>query len=88
MSALHLIRNLMRQWIERILEVSGIPEMAVEQHRAIYDAIRNRDTAALERNEASFGSNGETVGRYRQRASAAESLTQFEVTFRAHCMCS
>jgi len=45
MSALHLIRNLMRQWIGRILDVHGIPEMALEHHRAIYEAIKARDVS-------------------------------------------
>ena len=36
----------MHQWIGRILGVFRHPEIALEQHRAIYDAIRNRDTDA------------------------------------------
>jgi GntR family transcriptional repressor for pyruvate dehydrogenase complex len=45
-NALHLIRNLMRQWIGRTLEVSGVIEVAVGQHCEIYEAIQSHDAAA------------------------------------------
>jgi GntR family transcriptional repressor for pyruvate dehydrogenase complex len=46
MNALHLIRNLMRQWIQRTLGVDGVMEVAVRQHREIFAAIQARDVAA------------------------------------------
>lgn len=45
MNALHLIRNLLLQWIGAALEVSGVAQTALEQHKAIFMAIADRDTA-------------------------------------------
>jgi GntR family transcriptional repressor for pyruvate dehydrogenase complex len=46
MNALHLIRNLMRQWIGRTLLVGGVTEVALRQHEEIFEAIQAHDTFA------------------------------------------
>ena len=46
MNALHLIRNLLHQWILGAVGTHGVPEKACAQHRRILDAIRKRDRAA------------------------------------------
>lgn len=43
LNALHLIRNLMRQWIGRTLRMDGVAEKALEQHRKIFMAIAKRN---------------------------------------------
>ena len=45
-NALHLIRNLLRNWILSAVAVKGVPEKACAQHRRILLAIRNRDAEA------------------------------------------
>lgn len=42
-NALHLIRNLMQQWIGRALTGEGVPELAFEQHKQIFLAIAKRN---------------------------------------------
>jgi GntR family transcriptional repressor for pyruvate dehydrogenase complex len=39
MNALHLIRNLLQQWIGQALLVEGVAQRALEQHRAIFVAV-------------------------------------------------
>jgi GntR family transcriptional repressor for pyruvate dehydrogenase complex len=46
MNALHLIRNLLQQWILSAAHVSGVPEKACAQHKRILLAIRNKDGAS------------------------------------------
>lgn len=46
MNALHLIRNLLRQWIGRTLGVGGVTDLALQQHQEIFEAIQRRDVAA------------------------------------------
>ena len=46
MNALHLIRNLMREWIRRTIGLGGVLEVARGQHREILTAIEARDVAA------------------------------------------
>ena len=40
---LTLIRNLMRQWMSGTVEVPGVTQEALAQHRDILEAIRNKD---------------------------------------------
>lgn len=46
LNALHLIRNLMREWIGHALQVSGVAGEALEQHKAIFLTIAKRNPAA------------------------------------------
>jgi GntR family transcriptional repressor for pyruvate dehydrogenase complex len=46
MNALHLIRNLLQQWILSAVDVKGVPEKACAQHKRVLQAIENRDGAA------------------------------------------
>lgn len=46
MNALHLIRNLLRQWIGRTLGVGGVTDLALQQHQEIFEAIQRRDASA------------------------------------------
>jgi len=46
MNALHLIRNLLQQWILTAAQVTGVPEKACAQHKRILQAIRGKDGAA------------------------------------------
>jgi GntR family transcriptional regulator, transcriptional repressor for pyruvate dehydrogenase complex len=46
MNALHLIRNLLQQWILSAVSVKGVPEKACSQHKRILQAIKNKDGAA------------------------------------------
>lgn len=46
LNALHLIRNLLRQWIGRALALEGVSEVSLEHHTAILEAIQARDPAA------------------------------------------
>ena len=46
MNALHLIRNLLQQWILSAANVKGVPEKACSQHKRILQAIKNKDSAA------------------------------------------
>lgn len=44
--AVQLLRNLIRHWIERKLEMEDVGVKTLDQHAAIYKAIRKRDPAA------------------------------------------
>ena len=46
MNALHLIRNLLQQWINSTLQIEGVAPKALEQHRKIFMAIAKRNAAA------------------------------------------
>ena len=46
MNALHLIRNLLQQWIVSAVHVPGVPDKACAQHKRILLTIRNKDSAA------------------------------------------
>lgn len=46
MNALHLIRNLLQQWIVSAVNVAGVPDKACAHHKRILQAIRNKDGAA------------------------------------------
>lgn len=46
MNALHLIRNLLQQWISSSLTVPGVSDKALDQHREIFLAIANHKSAA------------------------------------------
>lgn len=46
MNALHLIRNLLQQWIVSAVHVAGVPDKACAHHKRILQAIRNKDGAA------------------------------------------
>jgi GntR family transcriptional repressor for pyruvate dehydrogenase complex len=46
MNALHLIRNLLQQWIVSAVRVAGVADKACSQHKRILLAIRNHDGAA------------------------------------------
>lgn len=45
MNALHLIRNLLQQWILSAVAVKGVPDKACAQHKRLLLAIKNRDSA-------------------------------------------
>jgi GntR family transcriptional regulator, transcriptional repressor for pyruvate dehydrogenase complex len=45
-NALLLIRNLLQQWIGSTLQVEGVAEKALQQHRAIFLAIAKKNSAA------------------------------------------
>ncbi len=42
-NAAQLLRNLMKYWIQLKLLIRNVPSAALERHRGIYQAIRNRD---------------------------------------------
>ena len=46
MNALHLIRNLLQQWISSTLKIQGVAPRALEQHRKIFMAVAKRNGAA------------------------------------------
>ena len=46
MNALHLIRNLLHQWILNAVQVDGVPGTAVEHHRRVLRAIAKGNSAA------------------------------------------
>jgi GntR family transcriptional regulator, transcriptional repressor for pyruvate dehydrogenase complex len=46
MNALHLIRNLLQQWVLTAAVVKGVPEKACIQHKRVLQAIEKRDSAA------------------------------------------
>jgi GntR family transcriptional repressor for pyruvate dehydrogenase complex len=46
MNALHLIRNLLQQWILSAVTVKGVPEKACAQHKRVLLAIKNKDGVA------------------------------------------
>jgi GntR family transcriptional regulator, transcriptional repressor for pyruvate dehydrogenase complex len=46
MNALHLIRNLLQQWILSAVAVKGVPEKACMQHKRLLQAIEKQDSAA------------------------------------------
>jgi GntR family transcriptional repressor for pyruvate dehydrogenase complex len=46
MNALHLIRNLLQQWISSTLKIEGVAPRALDQHRKIFMAIAKRNSAA------------------------------------------
>lgn len=60
-NALHLIRNLMQQWIGRALTGQGVPEAALEQHKQIFLAIAKRNP---ERARAAMCAHLDAMGRY------------------------
>jgi len=45
MNALHLIRNLLREWILTAVGARGVAEKACAQHRRVLSAIKSRDRA-------------------------------------------
>ena len=45
-NALLLIRNLLQQWIGKTLQVEGVAEKALQQHRAIFLAIAKKNRSA------------------------------------------
>jgi len=46
MNALHLVRNLLQQWILGAVAVKGVPEKACAQHKRVLLAIKNKDASA------------------------------------------
>ena len=46
MNALHLIRNLLQEWILRAVAIKGVPEKACAQHKRLLLAIKSRDSMA------------------------------------------
>jgi GntR family transcriptional repressor for pyruvate dehydrogenase complex len=46
MNALHLIRNLLQQWVLTAVAEEGVPAKACLQHKRVLAAIRNKDAAA------------------------------------------
>lgn len=46
MNALNLIRNLLQKWIGSTLQVPGVSEKALEDHKAIFFAIAKKNAAA------------------------------------------
>lgn len=44
-NALMLTRNLLLQWIGSASRRSGVPQLAIDQHREIYQALERRDAA-------------------------------------------
>jgi GntR family transcriptional repressor for pyruvate dehydrogenase complex len=46
MNALHLIRNLLQQWILSAVAIKGVPEKACLRHKRLLLTIKNRDSAA------------------------------------------
>ena len=49
MNALHLIRNLLHEWILRAVSAKGVQAKAIAQHRRILQAIKTRDRAGARR---------------------------------------
>jgi len=45
-NALHLIRNLLQEWINSTLKIEGVAEKALEQHRSIFMAVSKRNRLA------------------------------------------
>lgn len=60
-NALHLIRNLMQQWIGKALMGEGVSEVALEQHKQIFLAIAKRN---VERARAAMCTHLDAMGRY------------------------
>jgi len=48
-NAVQLLRNLQRQWINLKLQLRDVPDQVMQEHTAIYQAIRNRDAAGARR---------------------------------------
>lgn len=46
MNALHLIRNLLQEWIGSTLQAEGIAQKAIEHHKAIFMAVAKKNGAA------------------------------------------
>lgn len=46
MNALHLIRNLLHEWIMGAVTAKGVPDKACAQHRRLLAAIKSQDRAA------------------------------------------
>ncbi|HEV2273225.1 MAG TPA: FadR/GntR family transcriptional regulator [Acidobacteriaceae bacterium] len=46
LNALHLIRNLLQEWILAAVGTAGVPEKACAQHRRLLLAIKSHDSAA------------------------------------------
>ena len=45
-NAVQLLRNMLRQWIHLKLLLPAVPGQVLEEHEAVYNAIRNRDALA------------------------------------------
>jgi GntR family transcriptional repressor for pyruvate dehydrogenase complex len=45
-NAVQLLRNMLRQWIYLKLLLPAVPDQVVEEHEAVYEAIRKRDVLA------------------------------------------
>jgi len=46
MNALHLIRNLLQQWILSAVAIKGVPQKACAQHKRLLLAIKSRDSTS------------------------------------------
>ena len=46
MNALHLIRNLLQEWISSTLSIEGVSEKALVQHKQIFLALAKKNSAA------------------------------------------
>ena len=46
MNALHLIRNLLQEWIGSTLQAEGIAQRALEHHKAIFVAVAKKNGPA------------------------------------------
>lgn len=46
MNALHLIRNLLQEWVLGAVAAKGVAEKACQQHKKLLQAIENHDSAA------------------------------------------
>jgi GntR family transcriptional repressor for pyruvate dehydrogenase complex len=46
MNALHLIRNLLQEWMGSSLQIDGIAQKALDQHKAIFLAIAKKNDVA------------------------------------------
>ena len=46
MNALHMIRNLLQQWISTSLSLEGVSAKALKQHQAIFLTIAKKNGAA------------------------------------------
>jgi GntR family transcriptional repressor for pyruvate dehydrogenase complex len=46
MNALHLIRNLLQQWVLTAVAEPGVPDKACAQHKRVLAAIKSKDAAA------------------------------------------
>jgi GntR family transcriptional repressor for pyruvate dehydrogenase complex len=46
MNALHLIRNLLQEWIGNTLQVEGVAQKALEHHKSIFFAVAKKNGPA------------------------------------------